>query len=270
MSDEHNIFSVVPIEVALDHRLTLRHVRVLIALFSFRSKTTNTVWPKRQTLADRCGFPLTRISTITTELASLGWLEKVGTGGRNAPSRYRLTVPDLVTVTNSVTVTDLGTETVTKSVTETVTNPVTRKEVSKEVSREEKEEANASLSLAACDRQNAKPPTCPHEAIIGLYMSTLPELPRIVKSRWPGSKSETALRARWREDTNHQSLDFWQSFFNTVRTNPHWMGDNDRGWTADLHWLVNRSNFDKVILRMVNGTRQAPKFFVDPARQAFQ
>ena len=102
-------------------------------------------------------------------------------------------------------------------------------------SLESTEEAKASLSPETGNDADAKIPRCPHDAIIDLYMRTLPELPRIVKSRWPGSGSEIALRARWREDTNHQSLDFWTEFFRAVRTNLHWMGDNDRGGTADLH-----------------------------------
>lgn len=94
-------------------------------------------------------------------------------------------------------------------------------------------------------------PACPHRQIIDLYHDTLPELPGIVASRWQGSKDATALQARWREDERHRSLDFWGRFFVAVRSNPHWMGQNDRGWTAGLRWLVKRENFDKVIDRMV-------------------
>lgn len=117
---EH-IISIVPIEVCLDHRLTLRQVRVLVALFSFRNKDTGVARVKRSTLAERCGFPESRISAITTSLEKMGWIEKEGKGGFSKPSSYTVTVPDLSTVTKSVTDHDL--ETVTKPV--TVTEPVT-------------------------------------------------------------------------------------------------------------------------------------------------
>ena len=104
------------------------------------------------------------------------------------------------------------------------------------------------LSTAKADRL----PVCPHMEIIDLYHAVLPELRGIVKSRWSGSKDEEALRTRWREDKRHQSLEFWERFFNLVRTSRHWMGDNDRGWKADLRWLVQRKNFDKAVERMAD------------------
>lgn len=138
-----NIISIVPIEVALDSRLTLRHVRVLIALYSFRGKNTDTVWPTRETLARRCGLPVTRISTVTSDLVELGWVAKDGLGGHSKATRYKLAVPDLETVTKPVTVTEVVTvtkpvtTTVTKPVTGGVTKPVTRKEQTIEHTKEQ-------------------------------------------------------------------------------------------------------------------------------------
>lgn len=100
------------------------------------------------------------------------------------------------------------------------------------------------------------PVRCPHQDIIALYHAMLPELPVIVVSRWNESKDAVSLRTRWKEDRRHRSMDFWERFFATVRTNPHWMGQNGSGWTANLRWLVTRANFDKVIDRMVTVSRQ--------------
>lgn len=116
MSD---IFSIIPIEVALDDRLTKTHLRVMIALLSFRGKNTNTVWPARETLSKRCGLSVNKISTTTTELCGLGWLKKIGNGGRSRACIYEVTVPDFVqetlptlgTVPKSETVPTLGTKT---------------------------------------------------------------------------------------------------------------------------------------------------------------
>lgn len=127
-----DIFSIMPVEAFMDDRLTKTDLRVLGAILSWRNKNTNLMWPKREKIAERCNLPLCKISTATTHLVALNWLEKEGDGGRSRSSQYKLTVPDiliktltdLVTVTNSVTVTDLVTETLTDSVTETVTDSV--------------------------------------------------------------------------------------------------------------------------------------------------
>ncbi len=97
-------FAVLPIEVALDPRLTKRQIKVLIALFSFMSNQSSTVWPSRDKLAERCGLRPTRISEVTTELAGLGWLSKEGKGGFSKASKYTITVPILGTVAKTRTV----------------------------------------------------------------------------------------------------------------------------------------------------------------------
>lgn len=127
-----DIFSIMPIEAFMDDRLTKTDLRVLGAILSWRNKNTNLMWPKREKIAERCNLPLCKISTSTTHLVALNWLEKEGDGGRSRSSQYKLTVPDIliktltdsVTVTESVTVTKQVTETLTDSVTKTVTDSV--------------------------------------------------------------------------------------------------------------------------------------------------
>ena len=89
----------------------------------------------------------------------------------------------------------------------------------------------------------------PHEDVINLYHKMLPSLRKVVLSRWKGSARAKDLTARIKEDERHKTLDFWSWFFESVKKNPHWMGENERGWTADLGWLLKRANFDKVIER---------------------
>jgi len=103
MLDYYDIFSIVPIEVFVDDRLTKRQIKVLGALLSFRRKDTNTIWPTREKLSERCGLPVNRISQITTELVNMGWLVKVGKGGFSKATRYQIIVPELETVTKTVT-----------------------------------------------------------------------------------------------------------------------------------------------------------------------
>ena len=132
-------FSILPIEVLKDTRLTARDLRVLIALHGFKDQA-GRCWPSRGLLAALTGLPERRITNVTTRLATLGWLSKEGNGGRSRACRYRLGIPKTVTITvtvsaqetvpKSVTVSELETvtdldETVTDSVTKTVTDLVT-------------------------------------------------------------------------------------------------------------------------------------------------
>jgi uncharacterized protein YdaU (DUF1376 family) len=99
-------------------------------------------------------------------------------------------------------------------------------------------------------------PTCPHREITDLYNRILPELQQVIFSRWEGSARAKHLQARWRESDKHQSLQFWEDFFTALRQFPFYLGENNRTWKADLGWLVERRNFDKLIERFVTGKRQ--------------
>lgn len=101
--------------------------------------------------------------------------------------------------------------------------------------------------------QESKIPPCPHSEIINLYHNVLPELPKVLESRWSGSAREKDLRARWKEDGRHQDLNFWNALFNSVRSSQFHMGANDRGWQADLGWILKRANFDKMLNILVGG-----------------
>lgn len=149
-------FAVVPLEVIQDRRLTLEQTRVLVALFSFRNKVTNTVWPSRAAIAERTGMHPSNISSATTALVSLGWLQKEGTGGHSKSTRYTLCVPDLVkpttvaqqaTVAESATVAQSATPTVAHSATPPLADSATRKEQSIEHTNEQKNTARARLTV---------------------------------------------------------------------------------------------------------------------------
>lgn len=151
-------FAVVPLEVVQDRRLTLEQTRVLVALFSFRNKVTNTVWPSRAAIAERTGMHPSNISSATTALVNLGWLKKEGTGGHSKSTRYTLCVPDLVkpttvaqqaTVAESATVAHSATQTVADSATPPLADSATRKEQSIEHTNEQKNTARARSTVPA-------------------------------------------------------------------------------------------------------------------------
>lgn len=135
MSADVNIFAIVPIEVLQDSRLTLWHIKVLIALLSFRNKNTNLTCPSREKLSIRTGLHISNISKATKELCELGWLSKEGKGGYSKSTRYEITVPeflstvvDSATVVESTTVVNSAISTVVDSATRVVVDSATRKE----------------------------------------------------------------------------------------------------------------------------------------------
>ena len=98
---------------------------------------------------------------------------------------------------------------------------------------------------------SASPPPCPHEQIIEIYERVLPELPGVAK--WTPTR-KGYLQARWREDKRHQSLEYWERFFNYVKESDFLCGrakpkPGERPFRADLEWLITQGNFVKVLER---------------------
>lgn len=83
-------FIIVPFDVLADDRLTLRQIRVLMSILSWRKKNTNVSAISREMIAERTGYPPSRVSTITSELETLGWIKKDGNGGRSRWIRYQI------------------------------------------------------------------------------------------------------------------------------------------------------------------------------------
>lgn len=88
------------------------------------------------------------------------------------------------------------------------------------------------------EKKVAKKDNCPHQAIVDLYHEIL-EQPRVVK--WT-EKRQKHLLAHWRAEPKHRSLDWWRNYFERVRDTPFMRGVNDRGWFADLEFLVKQGN----------------------------
>ncbi len=88
-------FSIVPPEAIQDHRLGLIETRVLVALFSFRGKNTNTIWPSRAKIAERSGYSENAVSRALSKLVAKGWLERKQHRG---PNTFRVTVPEVADI----------------------------------------------------------------------------------------------------------------------------------------------------------------------------
>lgn len=87
-------FSIFPTDL-LAHDLSALELRVLIALYSFRGKNTNTVWPSLDSLSEVAGIAdKTTVSKVTTRLSEKGLLTKKKRGFTGGNS-YDLIVPEL-------------------------------------------------------------------------------------------------------------------------------------------------------------------------------
>ena len=93
-------------------------------------------------------------------------------------------------------------------------------------------------------------PSCPHQEILDLYHAELPMLPPI---RIWNDQRQGLLRARWRENPKHQSLEFWRRLFVYVRERcPFLIGQvnptgDRKAFNADLEWIIRPTNFAKII-----------------------
>lgn len=94
---------VAPLEALTDPLLSDPERRVLLALFSFRAKNTENVYPKLPALAERSLVKdHTRISKLTTSLANKGWLTKKKRGFTGC-NQYFLTIPERLSNLDSET-----------------------------------------------------------------------------------------------------------------------------------------------------------------------
>lgn len=94
-------------------------------------------------------------------------------------------------------------------------------------------------------------PQIPYQQIIDAYHEALPELPRavamsdsrkrLIKSRWLEMLKSKRPDGTRRYTDVESGIAWWRLFFKTAGTNKFWMGENDRGWTANLDWLMKNN-----------------------------
>lgn len=92
-------------------------------------------------------------------------------------------------------------------------------------------------------KPEVKKPSVPVEEIVALYHEVLPELPRANKIKPERRKTITA---RWNEDKGRQSLEWWREYFESVRSQDFLIGENNRGFRANIDFLVTKSKMTKV------------------------
>ncbi|MGB1317124.1 MAG: helix-turn-helix domain-containing protein [Flavobacteriales bacterium] len=234
MSEDKFIFAPVDL---LSANLTPNELRVMLALYSFRGKNTNTVWPGRDSLTERSGISdPTTVSKVTSRLQEKGWLKKKKrgfTGGNN----YELTVPEKVDDSSNVEVLSTMDKPSTPNVEETSTSNVEVLSTCKEHTIEQtKEHTNT---------KSADKPLSP-AAIVDLYHEKLPKLPKVSKLT---KQRKGFIQQRIREDLKTKTE--WENYFDWISQSDFLMGratpkEGQPPFMADLEWICRPSNYAKI------------------------
>lgn len=92
---------------------------------------------------------------------------------------------------------------------------------------------------------------CPHMEIVDLYNEILPMGVIVQKKLWKGTRQKH-LQARWREDKDRQSLDWWRKFFDHCAESKWLTGQvppqpGRTQFQVDLGWILNAENFRKIL-----------------------
>ena len=119
------------------------------------------------------------------------------------------------------------------------------------------ESANNAAAHSGSPKRKAIAPV-PVQQILQTYNEVLGD--KLPKAQLLNDKRRRVIAGRWKEMLNSQDpsgkvrftdtasgLAWFAKFFAKVALNPHWLGENDRGWRADLDWILKPDNFLRIL-----------------------
>lgn len=112
-----------------------------------------------------------------------------------------------------------------------------------EAETEAETEAEADSGGDAALTPPQKNGSCPYNKIIEIYHEILPQLPQVTCLTEPLKKS---IKARWKEDKKHQTIEWWEWYFKGVSQCDFLIG-KEKDWSADFTWLIGPKNMTKVL-----------------------
>ena len=103
--------------------------------------------------------------------------------------------------------------------------------------------------IADQPKADTKADRVPYSRILEIYnrvcASHLPQCLKLTEKR------KSQIRKCWNLEVAgskpFRTADFWEGYFNDCLTNPHWIGQNDRGWKADIEFLTKEANVLRVL-----------------------
>jgi DNA-binding MarR family transcriptional regulator len=93
------------------------------------------------------------------------------------------------------------------------------------------------------EKVKKKPDPIPYDAILEAYSKSLPNNPAIRKLP---PKRKKAIKKLWEDDKKHQSVEWWERYFDYVSKQPFLTG-HVTDFVANIDWLLKLDNFTKII-----------------------
>lgn len=232
-------FCFVPWAVVDDPTLTPYDRAVYLALCRF-SDRNGACFPSLTTIAARGNVSLAQVKRSINTLKSRGFISRERRRGEHGNES---TLYHLLSMEGRLTE-SLGrlTQTLPLAPTE-LTLGSTRATKKNHITRTREQEKRGEEELIT-PRESAHQEKALILAVVELYHRTLPGLPAI---RLLSVKRRKAIGSLIGASSAREDLGWWQEYFNTVSRSPWLLGENPRGWTADLDWLLNESNMTKVL-----------------------
>jgi len=119
------------------------------------------------------------------------------------------------------------------------------------------ESANNAAAHSGSPKRKAIAPV-PVQQVLQTYNEVLGG--RLPNAQLLNDKRKRVIAGRWKEMLNSKDpsgkvrftdtasgLAWFAKFFAKVALNPHWLGENDRGWRADLDWILKPDNFLRIL-----------------------
>jgi hypothetical protein len=107
--------------------------------------------------------------------------------------------------------------------------------------REDKIRKDTSKEVLVVSAKKAKSDPCPYQDLIKLWAEKCPKLPQV---RTLTEARKKHLRSRWRENSD---LTIWSDVLDRISKSKFCNGDNDRGWCADIDFLLRPDTITKVL-----------------------
>lgn len=225
--------------VIRDERLSQRELRVYLALALHASKS-GQCYPKRERIAEITGIRPAHVSNATTRLADLGYLLKVGNGGRGRPATYQLTTPEKGTGCGTLyepkRVPDGSTVYEPKTV-----PPVVPFRGQKGTTSGTPKEQYSSKGTDQQHENTSPPPGL--EDVMDLYNAIAVELPKVKAAAAALYSDFEDLKQRY---PKARDIEWWRTYFTNVRRMPALLGKRNK-FIANLAWLVRYDNMCKVV-----------------------
>lgn len=233
-------FCFVPWAVVDDPELTPYDKAVYLSLCRF-SDREGVCFPSLSTLAAKACMSLAQVKRSIHALEAHGYISRerrrgehgnestlyhlLHVGGRlyqsqgRLPQSYPLAPPEL-------------------------TLSSTRATKKNHITRTKEQEKRGEEEVAVPRGNSASPEKALLLAVVELYHRTLPGLPAI---RLLSTKRRKAIGSLIGASSAREDLGWWQEYFGMVSRSPWLLGENSRGWTADLDWLLVEGNMAKVL-----------------------